>query len=155
MIRTEVFLPPTNKLLLCSFIGNGIQFLILSLLLSILGFMGFYHSSKGNSKTIGILTYAFTGFFNGFYSSKYYKYLGGKHWALNVVVSCLLFPFLLFIVWSVPNAIAWSKDSTAVVPFTSLLFVFILCILIYVPLTVIGGITAKVMEDEVLPNIDT
>jgi hypothetical protein len=58
-------------------------------------------------------------------------------------------------VWSVPNAIAWSKDSTAAVPFTSLIFVFVLCILIYVPLTIIGGITAKVMVDEVLPNIDT
>ena len=129
--------------------------MILSLLLSFLGFMGLYHSSKGNHKTIGILAYAFTGFFNGFYSSKYYKYLGGKHWALNVVVSGLLFPFLLFIVWSVPNAIAWSKDSTAVVPISSFIFVMVLCILIYVPLTVMGGITAKVMEDEVLPNIDT
>jgi len=72
-----------------------------------------------------------------------------------VVVSCLLFPFLLFIVWSVPNAIAWSNDSTAVVPISSFILVLILYIIIYVPLTVIGGITAKVMIDDVLPNIDT
>ena len=57
-----------------------------------MGVLGLYYGHKGNLKTVGILIYAFTGAFNGFYASKYYKYLGGKHWAYNLLVSCCIFP---------------------------------------------------------------
>ena len=47
-------------------------------------------------KSIAILLYSVSGFYNGFYTAKYYKYMGGKHWALNLVTSSILFPVLLF-----------------------------------------------------------
>ncbi len=85
-------MPPLNKLMLSSFIGNGIQFLILAFFLCLLGAFGIYYNHKGDLKTVGILIYAFTGIFNGYYASRTYKYLGGKHWAMNLIVSCSLFP---------------------------------------------------------------
>lgn len=49
LVRTEALLPPPNKLLLSSMIGNGIQFLYLCLGLSMLGAFGlFYGHHKGN-----------------------------------------------------------------------------------------------------------
>lgn len=93
--------------------------------------------------------------FNGYYASKYYKYLGGKHWALNIVVSSLLFPIILFIIWFILNSIAWSNDSTAAVPFGSVFFVMLLWFIIYMPLTILGGITGKMKCEEILPNVDS
>jgi hypothetical protein len=46
----------------------------------------------GNQKTIAIVIFAFTGIFNGYYSAKYYKYMGGKHLAINLISSACLFP---------------------------------------------------------------
>lgn len=66
--------------------------MLLAINLCFLGILGLYYDHKGNLKTVGILIYAFTGVFNGFFASKYYKYLGGKHWAFNVLVSSALFP---------------------------------------------------------------
>lgn len=109
MIRTEALLPPSsNKLILSVLVGTGIQFLYLVVCLTVLGIFGLYYGHhKGNQKTFGILLYAFTGIFNGFYSSKHYKLMGGKHWALAIVVSCVFYPGILFAIWSVINSIAW------------------------------------------------
>lgn len=64
----------------------------------LLGAMGLYYGHhKGNQKTFGILIFAFTGVFNGFYSSKYYKFMGGRNWAINIVGSCSFFPVILLL----------------------------------------------------------
>ena len=94
-IRTEALMPPENKLILTSMIGTGIQLLVSLLLFTVLGLL--YDTNgveikHGSLKTIGILIFALTGVFNGYFSAKYYKYLGGKHLALNLASSACLFP---------------------------------------------------------------
>lgn len=88
-------MPPNLKLLLTSFLGNGMQLLIVILIVCLLGTLDLFEShSKGDTKTVGIMAFAFCGIFNGYFSAKYYKYFGGKHWALNVIVSSCLFPVI-------------------------------------------------------------
>jgi len=65
LIKTEAFLPPDNKLVLCAFIGTGMQFLLLSFNIMVLGVLGLYYGHKGSIKTVAILVYSFTGIFNG------------------------------------------------------------------------------------------
>jgi Endomembrane protein 70 len=76
-------------------IGTGIQLLVSLFLFTFVGFI--YDTNQleyknGSQKTIGIIIFAFTGVFNGYYSAKYYKYMGGKHLALNLISSACLFP---------------------------------------------------------------
>jgi len=100
------------------------------------------------------LLFAITGIFNGFYASKHYKLMGGKHWALTIVASCVLYPGILFIIWLVINGIAWHNDSTAAIPFKSVFIIIVMWLLIYVPLTILGGITGRMKNNdgEVNPN---
>lgn len=84
---------PKNKVFLSSFVGNGIQLLFLLVIICVFGLFNLFEShSKGETKTAGIMVYAFAGIINGYFSAQYYKYMGGKHWALNVIVSSFLFP---------------------------------------------------------------
>ena len=92
MIKTEALLAPDSKVLFSAFLGNGVQLVVLAMCIVVLGILGFYYGHKGNFKTICILMYAFTGLVNGYYSSKYYKYFGGKYWALNIMLSCFMIP---------------------------------------------------------------
>lgn len=105
-IRNELFFSPAYRNIFSSFIGSGLQFLIMvkfhsikkkdlyfkSCLVIVFGVLGFHYEHKGSMKTIIILLYSVSGFFNGYFTAKYYKYMGGKHWALNLITSSVLFP---------------------------------------------------------------
>lgn len=105
-------------------------------------------------KTIAILLYSVSGFYNGFYTAKYYKYMGGKHWALNLVTSSVLFPITMFLVWSFLNSLAWSYGSTAALPFTTIFFIIFLWIVVYLPLNLFGGLTGRIRNKDVLSYND-
>ena len=95
--------------------------------------------------------------------------MGGKHWAFNLLISAGLFPvkilyffnfslifsfifkLILFIVWAFLNSLAWSYGSTAALPFTTVLFIIVLCLLVYLPLTLIGGLTGRMRSKDTVP----
>lgn len=70
-----------------------------SCLVIIFGVLGFHYEHKGSMKTITILLYSISGFFNGYFTAKYYKYMGGKHWALNLITSSVFFPVIKEIIY--------------------------------------------------------
>ncbi|KAL4510178.1 hypothetical protein ABPG72_010371 [Tetrahymena utriculariae] len=154
LIRTEALMPPVHKLILSGFLGNGLQFIFLVINLIFFGILGlYYNSQKGNLKQVGVFLYSFTGIFNGYYSAKYYKYFGGKHWALNFIFSCGLFPFSLLLVFSIVNSYAWYKQSTSAIPAEAVFLVILIFLIIFVPLTLAGTITSRVKTSESLPNV--
>ena len=57
---------------------------------------------------------------------------------------------IIFIVWSFLNTIAWGMGSTAALPFRVVVFIFILWIFIYLPLTIIGGLTARIKSQKII-----
>lgn len=63
----------------------------------IFGILGIYYGHKGSIKTLSIVLYCITGIFNGFYASKFYKFMGGKHWAFNILLSAGMFPVMIII----------------------------------------------------------
>ena len=60
--------------------------------------LGLYYGNHKSSSlaTITVLGYSFTGFFNGFYATKYFRYMGGKNWVINLTVSICIFPVIMF-----------------------------------------------------------
>lgn len=51
------------------------------------------------------------------------------------------------------NNIAWAVNSTAALPFSSVMFVLFIWALVTLPLTVLGGITGRVRTDETLNDV--
>ena len=153
-IRSEVFLAPKNKLLLTILTGTGIQFVLLFTNVLVLGILGIYYRHSENIKTIAIIIYCLTSCINGYFSASYYKYLGGKHWGINIISSAFFLPVIILIIVSIMNILTLFHDSTAFIPFKSLFILLALWLVVYVPLTLIGGLTGRAKTAETLVNPD-
>ena len=153
-IRSEVFLAPTNKLLLTLFTGTGIQFVLLFTNVLVLGILGIYYHHSENIKTIAIVIYCFTSCINGYYTASYYKYIGGKHWGINILSSAFFLPTIIFVIVSLMNFITLMHNSTSFIPFKTMFIVLFLWLIVYVPLTLIGGLTGRAKTVETLVNPD-
>jgi len=153
VIRVEVFRCPSHRYTLCAFVGSGTQLVLMVLILFLLGVVGMYYEHRGSIITAGILLYALTAIISGLVSARFYKYLGGTHWALNIILTASIFPASAFIVAMLLNNIAWAVNSTAALPFSSVMFVIFIWALVTLPLTVLGGITGRVRTDETLNDV--
>ena len=53
--------------------------------------------------------------------------------------------------WSYLNTIAWSAGSTAALPFKTIIYIILMWLFIYVPLTLVGALTARIRVGDSLP----
>mmetsp|Transcript_35407 Transcript_35407/g.31880 ORF Transcript_35407/g.31880 Transcript_35407/m.31880 type:complete len:279 (+) Transcript_35407:913-1749(+) len=115
--------------------------------------MGMYYQHKGSVYAAGVFLYALTSVVGGAISSRFYKYLGGTHWAVNILVTTMLFPLPLFIIAMTLNNIAWASDATSAFPFSAVFFIIFLWGVVTLPLTIIGGIAGRTRMDETLVDV--
>jgi hypothetical protein len=140
----DVFRFPTNKNLFAAIVGVGAQFLIMifvGLVAALLGlFNPHYH---GAIISAAIFLYALTSGIAGYVSGSLFKKMGGTHWVWNIVLTASLFTLPFFLVWSVVNSVSWYNGSTQALPWTTVVVVMSIWLLIGFPLTVLGGIMGK------------
>jgi len=151
LLHGDVFRTPANLNIFSAAVGSGIQLVCTTGLLLICSLMGVFKATKrGSILTASIILYVVTSFVGGFVGARLYKQLGGKSWAWNIIATALVFPTPLTMVFSWVNSVAWSSQSTAALPWHTVLAIFSMWALIAFPLTVLGGIlgrnTAKEME---------
>ena len=75
--------------------------------------------------------------------ARLYRQLGGLQWVWNTVLTALVFPFPLTIVFGWVNTVAWSHGSTAALPLIAVAIIAALYVLVSFPLTVIGAICGR------------
>ncbi|XP_065062619.1 transmembrane 9 superfamily member 1-like [Rhopilema esculentum] len=144
MINADVFRFPKHRSLLCSVLGNGSQFLTLGLGIITMALFGMFNVHRhGSMNTAAVLLYALTCFVSGFVSNSFYKQIAGDKWAWNLVLTASLFSVPFFLIWSVINSVAWYNQSTQALPFTTIVLLLLIWILVGFPLTVLGGIFGK------------
>eukprot|EP00003_Mantamonas_plastica_P025064 TRINITY_DN4827_c0_g1_i5.p1 TRINITY_DN4827_c0_g1~~TRINITY_DN4827_c0_g1_i5.p1 ORF type:complete len:522 (+),score=117.36 TRINITY_DN4827_c0_g1_i5:3-1568(+) len=144
LIHADVFRFPDNKLVFCAFVGSGAQLFTLAMFILLLAVVGvFYPHNRGALYTASIVLYALTAGVGGFFSSKYYIQMGGKHWAWNVLLSGTLFPIPFFITAAILNTIAIVYGTTSALPFGTIVVVLLIYTLVGLPLTVLGGISGR------------
>ncbi|CAB4037552.1 transmembrane 9 superfamily member 1-like, partial [Paramuricea clavata] len=69
--------------------------------------------------------------------------IGGENWVWNVVLTSTLFSVPFFFIWSVMNSVAWYNQSTQALPFTTIVLLSLIWLIVGFPLTVIGGIFGR------------
>ncbi|XP_077990163.1 transmembrane 9 superfamily member 1-like [Glandiceps talaboti] len=144
IIHTDVFRFPPHRGLLCAILGVGSQFLALATGIIVMALMGMFNVHRhGSMNTAAILLYALTCFVSGYVSANFYRRIGGENWVWNIVLTSCLFSVPFFVIWSVINSVAWYHQSTQALPFTTVLLLMIIWLLVGYPLTVIGGIFGK------------
>lgn len=144
IIHSDVFRFPGYRALLSSILGNGCQFLTLCFGIILMAILGLFNVHRhGSMNTAAVLLYALTCCVSGYVSNSIYKQLNGERWAWNLVLTASLFSVPFFVIWSVVNTIAWSYQSTQALPFTTVLLLMLIWLLVGFPLTVVGGIFGK------------
>lgn len=140
LIHADVFRSPSKLSLLCAIIGNGCQLIVTAVIVVLYCQIVEYGlSGKGHIVFTIIIVYCLTTFINGYVCAYCYKYLGGKMWSTNILLSDALFLIPFIIVFSIMNSVAVSNGSTAALPFTTILAISSIYLFIAFPLSILGG----------------
>jgi len=102
-----------------------------------LGFLS--PANRGALMTCALVLYVCLGTPAGYVSARIYKSFGGERWKLNVILTSMLCPGVVFGVFFILNLVLWSKGSSASIPFLTLLALLALWFGISVPLTFVGA----------------
>lgn len=140
LVHGDVFRPPRKGMLLSVFLGSGVQVLIMTIVTLVFACLGFMSpANRGALMTCVLVLYVLLGTPAGYVSARVYKSFGGERWKLNVLLTSMLCPGIVFGVFFVLNLVLWSKGSSASIPFGTLLALLGLWFGISVPLTFIGA----------------
>lgn len=144
LISNDVFRFPSNKILFCSILGVGTQFLVLAFGILLMALLGLFNVHRhGSLNTAAFLLYALTSGIAGFVSAKNYRQMNGEKWVWNINLTACLYTVPFFLTWSIINSVAWAYGSTQALPFTTIVVLGLVWIVIGYPLTVFGGIIGK------------
>lgn len=156
LVHGDIFRPPRKGMLLSVFVGSGVQVFIMTLVTLVFACFGFLSpANRGSLMTCALVLYVCLGTPAGYVSSRIYKSFGGERWKLNVLLTSMLCPGIVFGIFFILNVVLWSKGSSACISFTTLLALLALWFGISVPLTFVGaflGFRKRPIEHPVRTN---
>ncbi|TKA62432.1 hypothetical protein B0A49_09322, partial [Cryomyces minteri] len=140
LVHGDVFRPPAHGVLLAPLIGSGMQLVFMATGLLLLSCFGVLNPSfRGGFISVGIALFIIAGVFSGYFSGRVYKTFGGQKWKKNVVVTATLFPGLLFATLFILDLFVWAQASSTAIPFSTLLGLVALWLLVQLPLVYVGS----------------
>eukprot|EP00606_Chrysophyceae_sp_TOSAG23-5_P001079 GSChrysophyteH2.ASY1.ANO1.1456.1 assembled CDS len=149
MLHGDVFRAPSGVSMLSAVLGAGTQILFTSFLLLCCVLAGVFKATKrGSVLTACIILYAICGVVGGLVAGRVFKQMKGKNWVWNTILTACTFPVPLLAVFMVVNTIAATHDSTAALPFTTILIVLAILLFVHLPLTVVGAILGRNISEE-------
>ena len=139
-VSGDVFRPPrVNRMLLCSIVGTGFQIFSMFFLVLTLGTFGYLNPEmRGKILSLFIFFYILMGAGGGYISADIYKIMGGKNWLKMSLLTSILFPGILFLVYFIVNILLIFEKSNIglnLYDLGSLFFLWVFCTL---PLILIG-----------------
>lgn len=156
MIHGDVFRTPYSVSLLCASVGAGAQMLFTVMILLSCVLMGAFKATRrGAILTAFIAIYSLCAVFGGLVSGRLFKQLKGTNWVWNLVLTSMVFPGPLFLVFSWVNSVAWAHQSTAALPLTTILLISSIFVFVHFPLTVVGGVIGRNITNEFKPPCRT
>ncbi|KAK8011649.1 endosomal integral membrane protein [Apiospora arundinis] len=140
LVHGDVFRTPSHPLLLSIFLGNGAQLFVMTgftICFALLGFLS--PSNRGSLGTIMILLYTVLGFVGGYSSARVYKSLNGEKWKLNIGLTPLLVPGIVFTTFFFLNLFLWANESAGAVPLSTMIVIIGIWFIISIPLSFAGS----------------
>lgn len=152
LIHGDVFRNPNHISIFSAIIGNGIQIMVTAIIMILVCQFGIYGPNRRGALVFTlILIYCLTTFINGYCSATLYKQLSGTNWAWNIITSAFLYPFPTIIIFLFMNSVADVNNSSAALPFTTILAIGALFFFIGLPLCIVGGIIGKNYSSVYIP----
>lgn len=156
LVHGDVFRTPEASGLLAVHVGTGVQILactFVTLAFAILGFLS--PANRGGLGTAMVLLFTFMGFLNGYVSGVFYKIFKGPDWKGNAGLAAMMFPGVLFGVFTFLNFFIWTQKSSGAIPFGTFFILVFLWFGISIPLVYAGAWFAtkkEIAEDPVRTN---
>lgn len=156
LVHGDVFRPPRKGMLLAVLLGSGVQVFFMALITLFFACLGFLSpANRGALMTCAMVLYVCLGTPAGYVSARMYKAFGGIKWKSNVLLTSIVCPGCVFILFFVMNLMLWAKGSSGATPFTTLLALLSLWFGISLPLTFVGayfGFKKRTIEHPVRTN---
>ncbi|KZF24323.1 hypothetical protein L228DRAFT_237264 [Xylona heveae TC161] len=140
LVHADVFRPPPYGGLLAPLIGSGTQLVFMATGLLVLSCFGVLNPSfRGGFVSVGVGLFVFAGIFSGYFSGRVYRTFGGLNWRKNTVITAILVPGLLFSLIFILNLFVWAQASSTAIPFSTLMGLAALWLLVQLPLVYVGS----------------
>ncbi|KAJ1895376.1 hypothetical protein LPJ66_004629 [Kickxella alabastrina] len=140
LLHGDVFRAPQYGGLLAPLLGTTVQVMYTFIATVALGTLGVLSPSyRGGLLTTGIVMFLLMGGFSGYYSGHLYRTWGGTNWFKNAVLTAALVPGFLAVSEIVLNMFLWYSSSSAAMPFSTIMLLLVLWLLVELPLTLLGG----------------
>mmetsp|Transcript_17897 Transcript_17897/g.26407 ORF Transcript_17897/g.26407 Transcript_17897/m.26407 type:complete len:629 (+) Transcript_17897:78-1964(+) len=141
LVHGDVFRPPSfSPMLLSVLAGTGVQLLAMTCFTMVCALLGLLSpSNKGSLVTALLLIFVFMGSCAGYWSARVYKLFHGKEWKRNTVLTALLYPLIMGVIFLGTNVVVSQQGSSTTAPFTTLLSVLLLWFGVSTPLVFVGS----------------
>jgi len=155
LVAGDVFRFPKYSNLFCSLVGVGTQFLVMTVFTLLLALVGIYYPGNDGAMYVSsIVLYALTAAVSGFVSSYWFKKMeDNAAWPWNIILTASVFALPFLIMAFFVNTVAIIHHVTKALPFTTIMTVLVIWLFVGVPLTIIGGITAKNISESYVPPV--
>lgn len=140
LVHGDVFRTPKRPMMLAILAGNGVQLTLMAFTTICLAIFGFLSpSSRGSLVTVAIVFYMCFGFAAGYTSARLYKMFGGESWKKSVFLTATLVPGTISVILTILNFFLVGYESSAALPFPTLVGLLAMWILISCPLCFLGS----------------
>lgn len=144
LLHGDVFRSPLFAGSLAPLVGSGAQLVFMTCGLLVLSTFGILNPSfRGGFVSTGVGLFILAGLISGYFSGRIYKTFKGAEWRRNSVITALLFPGALFSSLFILNLFVWAQASSTALPFTTLVGLVALWLLIQLPLVYVGSWAAE------------
>lgn len=144
LVHGDIFRPPKQRLLLSVLVGSGVQIFFMTFATIVFALFGLLSpSNRGALSTFMFIIYIGSSIIGSFISGYLYRFLGGDNWKLNMFLTPVLVPGILFLVFVVLNFFLISVQSSGAIPMGTMFAIVLIWFIISIPLSVIGSILAS------------
>jgi len=156
LVHADVLRPPPHPILLCASLGTGMQLLIMGILSIMFAMLGFLSpANRGGLLTATLLLFFLMGVPAGYYAAHTYKGLKGTEWKTTTVLTAILYPCFIAIVFFILNFFIWGQGSSGALPFTTMFVLLLMWFGLSTPLVFVGaffGFKGKLADSPVRTN---
>jgi len=140
LVHADVLRPPALPLLLCASVGTGMQLLGMSLISIVCAMLGFLSpANRGGLLTATLLLFTLMGVPAGYYGAYSYKSLRGSQWKSLTLLTAMLYPGIVFMIFFFLNFFIWGRGSSGAAPFGTIVVLIVMWFCVSVPLVFLGA----------------
>lgn len=141
LVYGDVFRAPANRMLLSVLVGSGAQLFCMALVTIVFALFGLLSpSNRGALSTFMFIFYIFFSVVSAYVSGYIYRFFGGENWKLNMILTPILVPGVMFLAFIFLNFFLIFASSSGAIPLGTMIAIVLIWFLVSVPLSVFGSL---------------